>query len=73
MQVRPRPKAPLNKKKKIWDVKDTTNFLKVIFIVLLAHFSFSFLLRLSKYATNRTLKCFPKKKKNDANVLNHQL
>ena len=44
----------------ISDIKDNTNFLKVVFIMPLAHFSFSFLLRLSKYKTNRTLKCFKK-------------
>ena len=42
------------------DIKDTTNFFKLVFIVLLAHFSFSFLLRLLNYETNRTLKYFLK-------------
>ena len=52
------------------DIKDNIKFLKVVFIMLMAHFSFLFLLRLSKYVNNRTLKCF---KKNVAILLNYQL
>ena len=44
----------------ISDVKDTINFLKLVFIMLLVYFFFSFLLRLLKYETHRTLNCFKK-------------